>query len=177
MPIDACSWCEEDNPDLTENILIAHMLGHIAFGLIVAIPAWKLKYIVASGLFVVAIDFDHVLRYLLRIFEYDFTIDLISRSGHSVVFALIIAVVLMLAYGRRDYLLGAVAGASVFGHMAFDTFGNSGVFPMFMPFTNEAFYFNQEWWIAMLAAGLSIVFATKVILRKKEQIEKELQIK
>lgn len=173
MPIDACSWCEEDNPDLTENILIAHMLGHIAFGLIVAIPAWKLKYIVASGLFVVAIDFDHVLRYLLRIFEYDFTIDLISRSGHSVVFALIIAVVLMLAYGRRDYLLGAVAGASVFGHMAFDIFGNSGVFPMFMPFTNEAFYFNQDWWFIILLTGLSIVLLGKSLTWRKEYLEKQ----
>ncbi len=177
MPVEYCDWCEEDNPDLTETILIAHMIGHIIFGLAIAVPSWRMKYIVASGLFVVMIDFDHVLRYILRIFEYDFTIDLISRSGHSAVFALAIAIIFVLVY-KKDYMLGVVAGASVFGHMAFDTFGGSGVFPLFMPFTNEPYYFNQEWWVMMFAAGFTIIMSTRIILwMKSKAMESELQVK
>lgn len=174
-----CNWCEVENPNLLESELIIHMLGHSAFGMLVAIPTWRIKYIISGGLFVVALDFDHVLRYIVRIIEdnivfTDLGIDLISRSGHSIMFGLIVAIIIMMVYGRKDYLLGAVSGAAVFGHMAFDTFGNTGVFPLLMPFTNEVYYFSQESWILMMVTGLSIVMLGKTLTWRKEYLEKQL---
>lgn len=178
---ETCNDCEKEVPNMLESDLAIHMIGHSIFGMLVALPIWRIKYIIASGLFVISLDFDHVLRYILGIFEEsiifgDIGFDIISRTGHSAVFGVLVAVLLMLAYGRKDYFLGAVSFAAVFGHMAFDTFTGSGVFPLFMPFTDEIFYFNQDFWVFIFLAGLSITFATKVIIRKKEQIEKQIDI-
>jgi len=179
MFIESCDWCGDKQTPEFDNDLIMHMIGHALFGMIVALPIWKIRYIIASGIFVVTMDFDHALKYIIGFVEdnilfTDIGFDIISRTGHSILFGVIVAIVIMYVYGKKDYFLGAISVAAVFGHMAFDVFSNSGVFPLFMPISDEMFYFSQESWVIIMIVGLGITSITKIVIYRKEQFEKQL---
>ena len=57
-------------------------LGHIVFGMIVALPTLAYRYIVASGGFAILLDADHLIQF--------FGIENIARMGHSFVFAILV---------------------------------------------------------------------------------------
>jgi len=143
-----------------------HILGHIIWGMIIAVPTLSLKYIVASGLFAIVLDADHLINF--------FGIEIVSRLGHSIPFAIIASVVMLMIFGRKDYLLGAISFAAVLSHMSFDTLLGSGDFPIFAPFDSSIIIFQGWDWIYLLISGIIIVTSIKFLIFKKEKFGKKL---
>ena len=50
-----------DNP--LSIVSIEHVAGHIIFGMIAGLVTLKLRYIMASGLFAIILDFDHLINF------------------------------------------------------------------------------------------------------------------
>lgn len=152
--------------DPFSSVSVDHVLGHVIWGMVVAIPTLGIRYIVASGLFAIILDFDHIIQF--------FGFDMISRMGHSIPFAVLSVVSMMIIFGRRDYLLGAISFAAVLSHISFDTFLNSGKFPMFIPFNSNLVLFQQNEWMLILLSAITVVFSIKIIVVRKDQLEKKL---
>ena len=86
-----------------------HVIGHIVWGLIPGLAFLSLRYIILAGLFPIVLDADHFLQFL--------DIEMTMRMAHSLPFALIAIVVMMLLFGKKDLRLIAVSAAAVFCHI------------------------------------------------------------
>ena len=87
----------------------------------------SLRYIILAGLFPIILDADHFLQFL--------DIEMTMRMAHSLPFALIAIVVMMLLFGKKDLRLIAVSAAAVFCHISFDIILNGSTeFPFLAPF-------------------------------------------
>jgi len=147
-----------DSP-LVGGLDIEHILGHIVWGLIIGATSLKLRYFLLVGSFAILLDSDHFIQFL--------NIEAIGRIGHSIPFGLLSAVVLMIIFGKKNYLLGAVTFSAVLAHLSFDTLTGSGNFPLFAPFYDELIRFPDSFWFIFLLIGISIVLSTTVISRVK----------
>ena len=98
------------NPLEVSGISFEHVVGHIMWGLVAGIVSFSFRYAIISGLFPIILDFDHWLQFL--------GIEMIPRMAHSLTFALVAVVVMMMVFGRKDLRLGAIAVAAVFSHMS-----------------------------------------------------------
>jgi hypothetical protein len=145
--------------DPLASLSIEHVVGHIVFGMMAAFATLSFRYIIASGLFAIALDADHLVNYA--------GFDIVIRMGHSLSFALLIPVLMMLCCGKKDYLLGAISFAAVFSHLAFDTLlGRSSSFPIFVPFNDfMATFSGTDWIFLQLVAVMSVLV---VVLAKKK---------
>ena len=144
---------------------LEHVLGHIVFGMIVALPTLAYRYIVASGGFAILLDADHLIQF--------FGIENVARMGHSFAFACLIIFVMMLLFGKKDYFLGIVSFAAVISHISFDILiGNGSSFPLFAPFTTSFLTFQQNDWLIVLISGFLIVLSIKIIVSRKIYFEK-----
>ncbi|MGI0073111.1 MAG: metal-dependent hydrolase [Nitrosotalea sp.] len=132
--------------------------GHILWGLAAAVVTMRLKYILLGGAFAVLIDSDHIVNVL--------QIEGISRMSHSIAFAAISVIIIMLVFGKRDYILGAIAGASVFSHISYDLFVENTDFPLFTPFYNVTQYFASSDWIFFEIAAIVIIGMVTVLVRE-----------
>jgi hypothetical protein len=148
------------NPLLVSGISFEHVVGHIVWGLAAGIATFSIKYALMCGIFPVVLDFDHFLQFL--------ELEMIPRMSHSVFFGIIVFIVLMIIFGKKDLRIPAVSLASVFIHISFDIFlvGNSK-FPIFVPFTTQFFTFGGNYWIIFLMIGIIILFVLSVIQLKK----------
>jgi hypothetical protein len=155
---------EPSNP--LNSVSIEHVFGHIAWGMIAAIPALSFRYIVASGLFAILLDSDHLIQFL--------GFDMISRMGHSIPFAVIAAFSMLVIFGRKDYLLAAISFAAILSHISFDTFINSGKFPLFVPFDSTLVVFQSNEWLLILSAAIVVVASVKLVIFQKTRLEKKL---
>lgn len=132
--------------------------GHILLGLFAGAASLSFRYTILAGLFAVLIDSDHLIALT--------HLDALSRMSHSISFGIISVIVLMILFGKRNYLLGAAAIAGLLSHLSFDTFAGDAKFPLFVPFYNHQISFPHETWIFFeLAAVLSIGIVT--ILQRK----------
>ena len=137
-----------------------HVIGHIIWGLIAGLAFFRLRYIILAGLFSIILDADHLLQLL--------EIEMIPRMAHSLLFILIVIVVMMLLFGRKDLRLIAVSIAAVFCHMSFDIIlGGSTEFPVFAPFTSQFFTFSGVDWIIFQVVAVAIILTASVIVKKK----------
>jgi hypothetical protein len=139
--------------------------GHILWGLAAAVVTMRLKYILLGGAFAVLIDSDHIVGVL--------QIEEISRMSHSIVFATISIIVIMLVFGKKDYILGAVAGASVFSHMSYDLFVEPTGFPLFTPFYNITQHFASSDWIHFEMIAIVIIGVVTVLARENASKSKQ----
>ena len=112
-----------------------------------------------AGLFSIILDADHLLQLL--------EIEMIPRMAHSLLFILIVIVVMMLLFGRKDLRLIAVSIAAVFSHMSFDTIlGGSTEFPVLAPFTSQFFTFSGIDWIVFEVIAVAVILTASVIVKK-----------
>lgn len=139
---------------------VNEIAGHFLWGLVAAVVTMRLKYILLGGAFAVLIDSDHIINAL--------QIEGISRMSHSIAFAMIAVIVMMLVFGKRDYILGAVAGASVLSHISYDLFVDdySG-FPLFTPFYNMSQHFATTSWVFFEIGAIMMIGIVTILVRQK----------
>ena len=129
----------------------------------------SLKYIFLSGALALLVDADHLLQFL--------DVEMISRMTHSIPFAIIIAMIMLYVFGKKDYRLAAISFSAILSHIAFDTWfvgqifpGSTGGFPLLSPFTVEIIQFQGFDWLylevlAIVIVGIIAVFDRKISIK------------
>ena len=79
---------------LDSYVTIEHVMGHIVWGLVVGIVSFSLRYVVIAGLFPIILDADHLLQFL--------GIEMIQRMAHSIPFAFVAIIVMIIIFGKKD---------------------------------------------------------------------------
>jgi len=149
------------NPISHSSFTPEHVLGHIAWGLAAGLVSLKFKYFVIAGLFPIILDSDHILSI--------FDIEILPRMAHSLLFGALAATVMTAVFRRTDVLLIMISFSAVFTHMSFDIFrGNSFGFPLFTPFSNNVFVFNNHDWIVFEIIAISIVAIGTLITQRQK---------
>ena len=162
------------NPIIVSNLSLEHIFGHILFGMIAGAISLSLRYVFLTGAFAILLDADHLLQFL--------NVEMIGRMAHSVPFAIIIAVILLYVFGKKDYRLAAISFSAILSHIAFDIWfvgqifpGSTGGFPLFSPFTVEIIKFQGLDWLYLEILAIVIVGIIAILDRKisiKKHIEK-----
>ena len=162
------------DPLIVSNPTLEHIFGHIFFGMIAGAISLSLKYVFMGGAFALLVDADHLLQFL--------NVEMIGRMVHSVPFAIIIAVILLYVFGKKDYRLAAISFSAILSHIAFDIWfvgqifpGSTGGFPLFSPFTVEIIKFQGLDWLYLEILAIVIVGIIAILDRKisiKKHIEK-----
>jgi len=162
------------NPLIVSNPSLEHIFGHVLFGMIAGAVSLSLKYVFMTGAFALLVDADHLLQF--------FNVEMISRSVHSFPFAIIIAVIMLYVFGKKDYRLAAISFSAIISHIAFDTWlagqiypGSTSGFPLLSPFTVEIFRFQGLDWLYLEILAIVIVGIISILSRKisiKNHIEK-----
>ena len=162
------------DPLIVSNPSLEHILGHVFFGMIAGALSLRLKYVFLIGAFALLLDADHLLQF--------FNVEMISRMVHSVPFAIIIAVIMLYVFGKKDYRLAAISFSAIISHIAFDVWfvgqiypGSTAGFPLFSPFTVEIIRFQGLDWLYLEILAIVIVGIIAILHRKisiKNHIEK-----
>ena len=154
------------NPLEVSGITVEHVIGHIFWGAIIGLGTLSVRYIILGGSFAILLDADHLLQFL--------DIELVSRMSHSVVLAIIVAIVFFIVLRGKDLRIAAVAFGAVLSHIAFDIFladiefDTSTTFPLFSPFMLDRIEFTGLDWLWIEIIGVSIVAITSYLFKKKE---------
>ncbi len=153
------------NPLVISNPSFEHIFGHILFGMIAGAISLSLRYVFLTGAFAILLDADHLLQF--------FDIEMIGRMVHSIPFAIIIAVIMLFIFGKRDYRLASISFAAIISHIAFDvwlaqqTFPNStSGFPLFSPFTVEIVQLGGLDWLYLEIVAIGIVGIIAILNHK-----------
>jgi len=141
---------------------LEHVGGHIIWGLMVGFVTLRFRYIILTGFFAILVDADNLFRIL--------GLEEVFRMAHSFPFGILSVVVMMLIFGRKDWMLGAISFGAILTHMSFDIItGRSGSFRIFSPFYNESIHFQEFYWIVFLLAGFVLVGTVTFFTRRKQQ--------
>ena len=153
------------NPLIVSSPTLEHIFGHLAFGIIAGAISLSLRYVFLSGALALLVDADHLLQFL--------DVEMISRMVHSLPFAIIIAVIMLYIFGKKDYRLAAISFSAIISHIAFDTWfvgqihpGSTGGFPLFSPFTLEIIKFQGLDWLYLEILAVVIIGIIAVLDRK-----------
>ena len=162
------------NPLIVGNPSLEHIFGHVFFGMIAGAISLSLRYIFLSGALALLLDADHLLQFL--------DVEMIARMVHSLPFAIIIAVIMLYVFGKKDYRLAAISFSAIIAHIAFDVWltgqifpGSTSGFPLFSPFTVEIIEFQGLDWLYLEILAIVIVGIIAILDRKisiKNHIEK-----
>ena len=162
---DSDSFFYHASPLIVSNLSFEHVFGHLMFGMIAGAISLSLRYVFLSGALALLVDADHLLQF--------FNIEMISRMSHSIPFAIIIAVVMLYVFGKKDYRLAAIAFFAIISHIAFDILligqiypDGIGRFPLFAPFTLEFFEFQGLDWLYLEILAVGIVGIIAILDRK-----------
>ena len=147
---------------IDSNITVEHVMGHIAWGLVVGIVSFSLRYFTIAGLFPIILDVDHLLQFL--------DVEMIPRMAHSIPFAFVAIIAMMIIFGKKDLRLIAISFTAIFSHMSFDIFlSGTTAFPILAPFTSEFFVFGGYDWIIFELIAMGIVGSVSVIFLIKQK--------
>ena len=153
---DADSFFYAGNPLIVSSPTFEHIFGHLSFGMIAGAISLSLRYVFLSGAFALLVDADHLMQF--------FNIEMVSRMSHSIPFAIIIAVVMLYVFGKKDYRLAAISFFAIITHIAFDTLlfgqiypGSTGGFPLFAPITLEFFQLQGLDWLYLEVLAVGII--------------------
>ena len=156
------------NPLEVSGISVEHVLGHIVLGLMIGLVTFKLKYFLIGGIFSIILDADHLIQFL--------GIEVVPRMAHSISFGLIAIFVMMIIFGKRDYLLGAISFAAVLSHISYDILlSGTSEFPFFTPFTSEITIFQGYDWILMEIVAVMLV-GISVLISKRKKMKNEFKL-
>ena len=128
---------------------LSHIAGHAIWGMMAGIASLSLRYILLAGSFAVILDSDHLIQLL--------EIEGFARMAHSLPFGIISALILMLTFRKRGFLLGAVSFSAMLVHISFDILGGSLDFPLFTPFYNSLLRFHNADWVLFQVAAVMII--------------------
>jgi len=154
------------NPLVVSGITVEHVVGHIFWGAIIGLGTLSIRYIILGGSFAILLDADHLLQFL--------DIELVSRMSHSVVLAVIVAIVFFIVLRGKDLRIAAVAFGAVLSHIAFDIFladvgfNASTTFPLFSPFILDRIEFSGLDWLGVEIIGVAIVAVVSYLAKRKE---------
>ena len=153
------------NPLIVSSPTLEHIFGHVAFGIIAGAISLSLRYVFLSGALALLVDADHLLQFL--------DVEMISRMAHSLPFAIIIAVIMLYVFGKKDYRLAAISFSAIISHIAFDTWlagqihpGSTGGFPLFSPITLEIIRFQGLDWLYLEILAVVIIGIIAMLDRK-----------
>ena len=153
------------NPLIVSNPTLEHILGHALFGMIAGAISLSLRYVFLTGAFAILLDADHLLQF--------FNIEMIGRMVHSVPFAIIIAIIMIYVFGKKDYRLAGISFAAIISHIAFDTWlaqqifpGSTSGFPLLSPFTVEIIQFGGLDWLYLEIVAIAIVGIIAILNHK-----------
>jgi len=162
------------SPLTVSNPSLEHIFGHVFFGMIAGAISLSLRYIFLSGALALLVDADHLLQF--------FDVEMISRFVHSFPFAIIIAVIMLYIFGKKDYRLAAISFSAIISHIAYDILfvgqiypGSASGFPLFSPFTVEIIKFQGLDWLYLEILAIVIIGVISILDRKisiKKHIEK-----
>ncbi|HET7337189.1 MAG TPA: metal-dependent hydrolase [Candidatus Nitrosotalea sp.] len=155
------------NPIEYGSLNIKEIGGHFIWGAVAAAVTLRVRYILLGGLLAVLIDSDHLVGLL--------HIEGIPRMSHSITFAIIATVVLMLVFSRRDYRLGTIVGTSVLTHISYDIFDGPYGFPILTPFINTIIQMPRIDWMWFEIAAIVIIGVSSFVIAKKEDVRKSTQ--
>ena len=154
------------NPLEVSGITVEHVVGHIFWGAIIGLGTLSVRYIILGGSFAILLDADHLLQFL--------DIELVSRMSHSVVLAIIVAIVFFIVLRGKDLRIATVAFGAVLSHIAFDIFladvgfNSSTTFPLFSPFILDRIEFAGLDWLGVEIIGVVIVAVVSYLAKRKE---------
>ena len=153
------------NPLVVSSPTLEHIFGHVAFGIIAGAISLSLRYVFLSGALALLVDADHLLQFL--------DVEMISRMVHSLPFAIIIAVIMLYVFGKKDYRLAAISFSAIISHIAFDTWlagqvhpDSTSGFPLFSPLTLEIFQLRGLDWLYLEILAVVIIGIIAVLNRK-----------
>ena len=126
----------------------------------------RLKYILLGGILAVLIDSDHLVSLL--------HVEGIPRMGHSITFAILSTIVLMLVFHKKDYRLGAIVATSVLAHISYDIFDGGFGYPIFTPFVNKIIELPRDGWIILEIVAIIIVGIVSLMVKRKESAQKNI---
>ena len=159
------SFFHAGNPLIVSHPSFEHIFGHLSFGMIAGAISLSLRYVFLSGAFALLVDADHLMQF--------FNIEMVSRMSHSIPFAIIIAVVMLYVFGKKDYRLAAIAFFAIISHIAFDILfvgqiypDGIGRFPLFAPFTLEFFQLQGLDWLYLEVLAVGIIGIIAMLDRK-----------
>jgi len=156
------------NPFEVSGITVEHVTGHIVWGMMIGLVTFRVRYFLLGGIFTIILDSDHLIQFL--------GIEVVPRMAHSVSFGLIAILVMMMIFGKRDYLLGAISFAAVLSHISFDILlGGGSQFPFFTPFISEETIFEGLDWIWMEIGAIALV-GISVFVSRRKKMKKEFRI-
>jgi len=148
------------NPIEHGSLNLKEITGHFAWGVVAALVTLRVRYILLGGFLAVLIDADHLIGLL--------HVDGIPRMGHSITFAIVAVIVLMVLFRRNDYRLGAIVGTSILTHISYDIFSTEYGFPILTPFVNKIIEFPREDWIFFEIIAIAIIGFVSFLVTKKE---------
>ena len=151
------------NPIEHGGLNLKEITGHFAWGIVAAIVTLRVRYILLGGFLAVLIDSDHLIGLL--------HVEGIPRMGHSITFAIVAVIVLMILFHKNDYRLGAIVGTSILTHISYDIFSTEYGFPIFTPFVNKIIEFPREDWILFEIAAIAIIGIVSFLVTKKESAQ------
>ncbi len=157
------------NPIEHGSLSIKEIGGHFIWGAVAALVTLRVRYILLGGLLAVLIDSDHLIG-LLHTYG-------IPRMGHSITFAIIATVVLMLVFSRKDYRLGTIVATSILTHISYDIFDGSYGFPILTPFMDKIIQLPKIDWLVFEIAAIVIIGVSSFIITKKESVQKSSPVK
>ena len=153
------------NPLIVSHPSFEHIFGHLMFGMIAGAISLSLRYVFLSGALALLLDADHLLQF--------FDVEMISRSVHSFPFAIIIAVIMLYVFGKKDYRLAAISFSAIISHIAFDVWfveqiypEGSTAFPLFSPFTTEVIHLGGLDWLYLEILAIVIIGIIVMLKRK-----------
>ncbi len=153
------------NPLIASNPSLEHIFGHVLFGMIAGAISLSLRYVFLTGAFAILLDADHLLQF--------FNIEMIGRMVHSIPFAIIIALIMIYVFGKKDYRLAAISFAAIISHIAFDVLlaqqtlpGSTSGFPLFAPFTVEIIKLGGLDWLYLQILAIAIVGIIAILSHK-----------
>jgi len=162
------------SPLIVSNPSLEHIFGHVLFGMIAGAISLSLRYVFLSGALALLLDADHLLQF--------FDVEMIARMVHSLPFAIIIAVIMLYIFGKKDYRLAAISFSAIISHIAYDILfvgqiypGSASGFPLFSPFTVEIIKFQGLDWLYLEILAIVIIGIIAILDRKisiKKHIEK-----
>jgi LexA-binding, inner membrane-associated putative hydrolase len=148
------------NPIEHGSLNLKEILGHFIWGVVAGFVTLKLRYILLAGLLPVLIDSDHLVGLL--------HVEGIPRMSHSITFAILATVVLLVIFSKRDYRLAAIVGTSVLTHISYDMFDGGFGFPVFTPFVNKIIDLPRTDWLVFEIVAICIVGAVSYMTTRKE---------
>ncbi len=154
------------NPIEKGSLNLKEVTGHFAWGVVAAIVTLRVRYILLGGFLAVLIDSDHLVGLL--------HVEGIPRMSHSITFAVISTIILMLVFRRNDYRLGVIVATSVLTHISFDIFSTESGFPILTPFVNKAIVFPMADWMVLEIAAITIIGIVSFLVTRKESTGKQI---